>query len=580
MNARTWISGVLSVVLSGCGTGAIQAEGSLPADARLVIADTSVLTLEQGAELRLYPSIVSSSSTPEIVALQWTSSNPEVASIDVNGITRGLTPGVTRLSATAYLLEASGTLESSVEVRVVDDSVEELPDSGCYPSIANRLSATDGWTSEDSDLTDGQFGSLTIAARVDSTSANSVVGVSAGAATGFRDLLANVRFAPSGILDVRDSSSYSARVDFPYEAATWYTFRLEFDYANETYSAYVRTCDNEEILLLENAVYRDGTPRAPMRFTSAWSSTAAEVEVAVLNFETTSHSVVPPAEEEVDEDDPISPIDQSDGFPDASSTGFAAAGLSRSDLEVSEKNGSLWRIDEPGVYSNFRHSGGILVEANNVTLKNCQVSRGGGFVVQNNATGLVIENCKLEGGENMSYGNLCAASVGRSNYTLRRVDISGCADGLKAAGNYVVVEDSYIHDLFRDCGPDDCTHNDSVQVGKNGGVGSLTVRNTTFMGRPCSGNTHFQIGGSATDVLIEGNYFYGYHGIFKTGGTIGTMRVVDNTYQGSSSRGAFSAKPGLHSTYGNTVVRSGNRFESGEAADSDPRDRNTYVCEP
>ena len=68
-----------------------------------------------------------------------------------------------------------------------------------------------------------------------------------------------------------------------------------------------------------------------------------------------------------------------------------------------------------------------------------------------------------------------------SNYTLRRVNIMGTFDGLKAEGN-VDVRDSYIHDLYRTTDtstPNGVTHNDGVQINK--GSNMVFKHNSFYM---------------------------------------------------------------------------------------------------
>ena len=71
------------------------------------------------------------------------------------------------------------------------------------------------------------------------------------------------------------------------------------------------------------------------------------------------------------------------------------------------------------------------------------------------------------------------SAVKFSDYMLRRVDIQGTFDGLKAHGN-VDVQDSYIHDLYRTSDPstpNGMTHNDGVQINPGS---HMVFRHNTF----------------------------------------------------------------------------------------------------
>jgi hypothetical protein len=88
---------------------------------------------------------------------------------------------------------------------------------------------------------------------------------------------------------------------------------------------------------------------------------------------------------------------------------------------------------------------------------------------------LLIEDTTIIG-----TGERCRNGIGFNRYTARRVDISGCVDGVKANG-FTTIEDSWIHDLRRIEGEDDSTHNDGVQ--STGGP-DIVIRNNRIEGIP------------------------------------------------------------------------------------------------
>jgi hypothetical protein len=66
-----------------------------------------------------------------------------------------------------------------------------------------------------------------------------IVGVANGAADGFTDLAAIVRFNPSGTLDVRNGNGYAALSAVPYRAGQTYRFRLDVNLSTHRYSVWV-----------------------------------------------------------------------------------------------------------------------------------------------------------------------------------------------------------------------------------------------------------------------------------------------------------------------------------------------------
>jgi hypothetical protein len=81
-----------------------------------------------------------------------------------------------------------------------------------------------------------------------------VIGLSDGEAGAFNDLATITRFSPSGFLDVRNGSSYTAANSIPYEAGKTFRFRLEINVSSHIYSVYVTPeGENEQVLALNYA---------------------------------------------------------------------------------------------------------------------------------------------------------------------------------------------------------------------------------------------------------------------------------------------------------------------------------------
>lgn len=270
------------------------------------------------------------------------------------------------------------------------------------------------------------------------------------------------------------------------------------------------------------------------------------------------------------------------GFAHDHNTGPEVAGLNEDKLPACAGASTKWVISTTRTVQNCRFVGShIEVTAPNVVLRNLVIWGNAALLVSNRSTGLVIENSIIRarpgsvavGGS----GEPCSAAVGYGNYTLRRVEIAGCADGIKVRG-VVQVFSSYFHNTYKGCGSSGCTHNDTVQKNDNDTLSSLTFRGNAAYLDPCTSNRHFQMKNMRnTAIDIRNNFFYGSHGIMNSDGTAGNNRgwISGNTYAGLHTSGPFSSRsdgggmaPGLYTGPGVDVDRSGNRFENGVAAPS------------
>lgn len=149
------------------------------------------------------------------------------------------------------------------------------------------------------------------------------------------------------------------------------------------------------------------------------------------------------------------------GYPDATNTGVpVGATLTASGALTVNTNGAV--IQNLNIVN-----GHITVNANNVTIRNCRITTYDYYPIENNGTGLVVEDCEITGTVSS-----VTSSIAGSNYTARRCNLSGGADGLKANSNVVIV-DCYIHDLR----VSDGSHNDGIQTvgGDNGTVTHNTI---------------------------------------------------------------------------------------------------------
>lgn len=212
-------------------------------------------------------------------------------------------------------------------------------------------------------------------------------------------------------------------------------------------------------------------------------------------------------------------------FPDASTTGVQ-------DGVTLRPSGSITVTQDGAVIENLDVNGRILVRADDVTIRNVRVSSDAAHLIRNHGKNLLVEDVTLVGQQP------CSAGIAFNNYTARRVDMSGCADGFKANGN-VVIEDNYIHDLRKWAG----THNDGIQ---STGGSNMVIRNNTIEGayrQSVSAIKFTSEFNHLSDVVIEGNQFFGgNYAIYltkKPGMRAPTdIRIADNVFvEGSSQWG-------------------------------------------
>lgn len=205
-------------------------------------------------------------------------------------------------------------------------------------------------------------------------------------------------------------------------------------------------------------------------------------------------------------------------------------------------------IDQDGaVVEDLDIHGAITVLANNVTIRRVHVTSGDYYPIRyfdNDNTGLVIEDSEIEG-----TSDDVTASLSFANYTARRLNIHGGADGFKADAN-VLIEDSWVHDLRN--GPDQ--HNDCVQ--NTGGAG-VTLRNNTMTGGSNAAVQTGDEGGVPTDGLtLECNWFGGGGWTLNIRGTAPTAprntMIVNNVFSHDAGYGPWTLDDPSPTISGNT----------------------------
>lgn len=188
-------------------------------------------------------------------------------------------------------------------------------------------------------------------------------------------------------------------------------------------------------------------------------------------------------------------------------------------------SGSLTLSRAGQVVSGLDVTGCITVRANNVTIRNTRVRGTCEVIVDNRATGLVLDHVEIDG-----RGSPSTLGIGHDSFTARNVYVHGVGDGMRANGN-VLVTGSRITDLASGGG----SHNDGIQITQG--------RSIRIIGNVIE-NRHAQ-----TSAIMIG----------ADQGSIASVLVQGNTLSG----GGYTLYGGAEPPAGNTIsgiVLSGNRF--------------------
>jgi hypothetical protein len=196
-------------------------------------------------------------------------------------------------------------------------------------------------------------------------------------------------------------------------------------------------------------------------------------------------------------------------FPDASNTGVPAG-------TTLTPSGGLTITTAGAVIDRRDITGQVVVNAPNVTIRNSRIRSNSMWVVDNNSTGLVVEDSEILN-LRIAGQNNCHNGIGNSNFTVRRTEITGCENAMNidSPGN-VVLEDTYIHDLDT-TGPSyvwgNDPHTDGIQIGR--GAANMVFRHNTIdpIGAVVGsgGTSGIIIGSNIPDLnlRIEDNYIDG-----------------------------------------------------------------------
>jgi hypothetical protein len=198
---------------------------------------------------------------------------------------------------------------------------------------------------------------------------------------------------------------------------------------------------------------------------------------------------------------PPPPSPPPSAYPDASNTGPTGP--------LVESTGSF-TVTVPGtVIQNRKINGCILIEANNVTIRNSEINCDGIAGVWNRGTtysGLLVEDSEIECGHKPEQ-----TGISNTNYTIRRSELFGCENILWAQRN-VVIEDNYIHDTIPCCiWPEPKPHTDAIQIPS--GAGNIRIVHNRVYGGYINqsdfGNAAITMGGNVSGIVVDNNILAG-----------------------------------------------------------------------
>ena len=229
---------------------------------------------------------------------------------------------------------------------------------------------------------------------------------------------------------------------------------------------------------------------------------------------------------------------------------------------LTRHDGDITITKDGTALANLDIHGFVTVRAKNVTISN-SIVRGGkskgvttGLITNYGFAGLVITDTRVV----PEFPSVYFDGIKGSEFTARRVHVSGGVDSVKIHGNNVSIENSllentnyYASDPAQGGG---ATHNDNVQI--------LNGQNLRLTGNTIRGATNFAVLGAAskgnTNLVLSGNWLDGGHCTVKLqllNGYSETATVTNNKFGPNRkiSSCAFTAYPAVR------LTASGNTFE-------------------
>lgn len=347
------------------------------------------------------------------------------------------------------------------------------------PSGVATVSASNGWQSKQA--SQSAVGGLYFEFMARPTKANldGLVAVGAQNIDEFADGAIAIRFSDSGLVDVRDGTEYSSDGFFEYESGVWYNVAVSANVAARTYDVEMGRCGEARETVIQDAAFRaDANFDDRLSTWAVWSSQSAALEVSTPTW-MADGSCVPATCESVGTecgqpsdgcngtlscggcssgqtcssgvcmDAPVSappPLPPPPPGPGDPSDRPLAHNTGPSNPAALVPSGSLEITTDGAVVENVDVTGRILIDADNVTLRNFRVNSTSfyGVQIENGHSGILIED-----GEIYNCGSACVFGVGHTSRRLHLHD--GNADGMKihGSGGPTLVEYCFIEKLSK-----------------------------------------------------------------------------------------------------------------------------------
>lgn len=185
----------------------------------------------------------------------------------------------------------------------------------------------------------------------------------------------------------------------------------------------------------------------------------------------------------------------SGAFPSAATTGVPVG-------TVLTNSGGITTTAAGQVIDAKNITGQVSINHNNCTLKRSKVSVSTYFLVNIKAgvIGTIVEDCEING-----FGTTAGSNGINGQGTFLRNNIYGVENGINLAGNNIVVQDNYIHDLQAPGAP----HYDGIQC--DGAISNILISHNTIL------NTQGQVSavmidnfyGAIDNVVVDNNLLGG-----------------------------------------------------------------------
>jgi hypothetical protein len=242
----------------------------------------------------------------------------------------------------------------------------------------------------------------------------------------------------------------------------------------------------------------------------------------------------------------------SSGFPDASNTGPTGT--------LTPQSGSITTTAHGQVIENIDLVGSIEVAHNNVVIRNVRIRSAGQAIHVNGETGLVVEDCELDG----TGATDGASAISEHNYTIRRCEIHHFGEGPRSNGN-VVIEDNYMHSFLNFIAQG--AHQDGIQI--TSGNNHQIVGNNINICQPDGSNAAIFAGTFGGDsVVVEDNLLSGGSYTVAIEDDYTNGRVVNNEFAicHNPNNAGIPSSAWYGAIHAPTSVVSGNTWHDGPNA--------------